>query len=56
MDFIKKGFGTKTKEYDFLNKKTESVDEVMISLLFFFTILTFSQRSIALLNQQQIEE
>ena len=55
MDFIKKGFGTKTKEYDFLNKKTESVDEVMISLLF-FNILTSFQRSIALLNQQQIEE
>ena len=55
MDFIKKGFGTKTKEYDFLNKKTESVDEVMISLLF-LNILTFFQRSIALLNQQQIEE
>ena len=28
LDFIQRGFGTKTKEFDFINKKIESVDEV----------------------------
>jgi len=28
LDFIQRGFGTKTKEFDFINKKIESVDEI----------------------------
>ena len=28
IDFIQRGFGTKTKEYDFINRKIKSVDEV----------------------------